>query len=330
MPRWGKRVLLAVVGLLVVALACLAVANAVETARRDQPYVADKLGPTEKAELTEVLSLKSSLGDEVWPGLAKADIPLILFNDRYEFLVGMSDPPAPWAAVEGDAFQGQTYFRRAATKPVAFAVPIGDRWAGSLGQLERMNREYLLGVRTELPPVAAQLFPYFFATLSRDMHVASFLHETFHAYEATIAPSKLARAEAAHSLEKSYPYGILQFEDAWNDEGRYLSAALGAPTDDAARQSARTFLDARRARRQAEGLSSTLVAYERDLEWEEGLAKHVEMKFHETAAAHGLAGYPPGLPYWQQELARVNGRLGEQGGDYRFYLSGMAQAVGNG
>ncbi len=55
--RLAKRVLLAVAGLIVVALVGLAVANAVETARRDQPYVAVLLGPIEKAELAEVLSL---------------------------------------------------------------------------------------------------------------------------------------------------------------------------------------------------------------------------------------------------------------------------------
>ena len=110
------------------------------------------------------------------------------------------------------------------------------------------------------------------------------------------------------------------------DEGLYLAAALRAPTDAAARESARAFLDTRRGRRQASRLSADLVAYERDLEWEEGLAKHVEIKFHEVAAAHGWSGYPAGAPFWQEELARVDGRLSERGGDYRFYLSGMAQA----
>ena len=116
-----------------VALVGLTVANAVEAARRDQQYVADRLGPAEKAELTEALTLKSSLGDEVWPGLAAADIPLILFNDRYEFLVGLPTAPAPWELVEGDDFAGQAYFRRAGVEGQAFAIPVGDRWAGSLG-----------------------------------------------------------------------------------------------------------------------------------------------------------------------------------------------------
>src|SRR5512146_935584 len=87
MRRLAKRIILGLAGLLAVALVCLAVANAVEAARRDQVYAADRLGPTEKAELTEVLALKASVGEEVWPGLATAEIPLILFNDRYEFLV---------------------------------------------------------------------------------------------------------------------------------------------------------------------------------------------------------------------------------------------------
>ena len=251
---WAKRILLAIVGLLVVALAGLAVANAVEATRRDQLYVADRLGPTEKAELTEVLSLKSSLGDEVWPGLAAADIPLILFNDRYEFLVGVPDAPAPWTAVEGDDFAGQTYFRRAAEKPQAFAVAVGDRWAGSLGQLERMNREYLLGVRQQLPPVLAQLFPYPFATLTRDD--ARRVRTSTRRSTPTRRPSRRASSPAprlATRSRRATPRRRERSRTAGTTEGRYLAAALRAPTEAAARESARAFLDARRARRQASG-----------------------------------------------------------------------------
>jgi hypothetical protein len=49
----------------------------------------------DKDLLAEALRLKSALGDEVWPGLGAEAIPVILYNDAYEFLTGMQDPPPP-------------------------------------------------------------------------------------------------------------------------------------------------------------------------------------------------------------------------------------------
>ena len=62
----------------------------------------------------------------------------------------------------------------------------------------------------------------------------------------------------------------------------------------------------------------------------EGLAKYIEIKVYKLAAVSGEkslnASYNPKLVRWRDEFLRLRKSLGNQAGDFRFYLSGMAQA----
>jgi len=270
------------------------------------------LTAADKAELAEALRLKKVIGDRVWPGFSDADIPIILFNDRHEFLVGAENPGDPWEVVEGDDFLGRRYFRRAAKDPQAFAVSIGAHWAGSMGTLDWMNGKS----------------PFKF---SPDFHLAAMLHEVFHAYQADLAPAHFAKALAVYKFESRYPYKDKEFADAWNSEGAALSEALRAADDAATRRAARKFLEIRDARRERATLGPDLVAYESELEWLEGLAKFAEIRFYESTASRAgeapIVSYRPGLPpYIGWDFVRLEKQLGQQQGDLRFYLSGMAQA----
>jgi len=311
---------LSLAGIIVGGLLALAVLNWWEASQRARPLEQQWLTPAEKTQLSEALRLKAAVGERVWPGFGRAEIPLILFNDRYEFLVHTANPPALWKAVEGDQFQDKPYYRRTARNPQAFAVPLGAGWAGSLGTLDRMNREYLLGARQQLPPVIAQLFPYFFATISADFHVVALLHEAFHAHQALAAREHFSATRPLDKPQPRYPYQDEAFAAAWDREGGLLTAALDAADQRAARQLAHQFLEARRARRSRAALSDDLRAYERHMEWLEGLAKHVEIRSYE------LWGYRSDFLYWKMDFRRLKSSLGRQSGDQRFYLSGMAQA----
>jgi len=270
------------------------------------------LTAADKAELAEALRLKKVIGDQVWPGFSGADIPIILYNDRHEFLMGAENPGDPWEVVEGDDFLGRHYFRRAAKDPQAFAVSIGAHWAGSIGTLDWMNGK----------------IPFKF---SPDFHLALILHEVFHAYQADLAPARFAKALAVYKSESRYPYKDKEFADAWNSEGAALSEALRVADDAAARRSIRKFLQIRDARRERAALGPDLVAYESELEWLEGLAKFAEIRFYESTALRAgetpIVSYRPGLPpYLGWDFIRLEKQLGLQQSDLRFYLSGMAQA----
>jgi hypothetical protein len=313
-----------------IGLGILAGVNARELARRNRLYDSAQLGPSEKAALQDVQQLHTSLGEDVWPGFAQAQIPIILFNDSYEFLVGTAQAPPPWEGVSGDEFNGQSYFRRRMGRPNYFAVKIGEQWVGSIGSREQMNREALRQVHKQLPPIVAYLFPYVFATIPEDFHAVATLHEMFHAYQAQRSEKRFRRAESVYAQEKKYPFREAEFAKAWDQEGAFLSAALDASSKAAAVESVRQFLSVRDARRARAAFTAEMLDFERELEWLEGLAKYAEMRFHELAAAkQGLSTsiqFRQGAPYWWDERRRLRSHLGEQHGDFRFYLSGMAQA----
>ncbi len=133
-----------------------------------------------------------------------------------------------------------------------------------------------------------------------------------------------------YSVEAGYPSKDPEFAAGWDREGQLLAAALKAADVVAVRRLAREFLQARATRRAQFRLNSGLLAYERELEWLEGLGQYAEVRFYELAASHreepAYSKYRPGLPYWQSHLFLLERRLSRQGGDLRFYLSGMAQA----
>jgi hypothetical protein len=270
------------------------------------------LSAADKDELTEVLRLKAKIGDQVWPGLAKAAIPIILYDENHEFLVGESNPEGRWEVVKGDDVRGRPYYCRPAKDPQAFAVSIGRHWAGSIGTLDWMNRKSPLKI-------------------SPEFHVVLLLHEVFHAYQAEAAPAHFAAARAVYSSENLYLFQDQEFAAAWNNEGSVLAEALKTLEESSAVSLARDFLKIRDARRERFALSADLLTFERELEWLEGLAEYVEIRFYETAAAHSgepaFARYGTALPLpLQWDFVRLERQLGRQNEDLRFYLSGMAQA----
>lgn len=321
---------LAVFLVVAVGLVVLAVVNWRVAESRDHPVVRDRLGPGDRIQLREVYRLKRTLGDRVWPGLGDASMPVILYNDRYAFLVGTDSAPPGWTEVAGDAFEGSSYFRRPEQEETAFAVPVGDRWAASLPTRETMNRDNLLRAREQLPPVVAQLVPYPIFTFGRGFHAVLVLHEGFHAFQATRAPERFRRARSVYEFEAEYPFDDPAFSEAWNREGAALSEALESEGGTGTCAASRRFLSVRGERREAADAGPELLRFERELEWLEGLAKYAEIRYYELAAAaddSALAGdYDPGLRRWSDEFRRLRSSLGDQMGDFRFYLSGMAQA----
>ncbi len=276
------------------------------------PTTSPILNDQDKTLLQESLRLKRALGDEVWPGLGKASVSVILYNDSFEFLIGSSNPPPPpWIEVEGDVFSGQTYYRRPAENPQAFAVEIGEVWAGSMSSLGRMAGK-----------IPIKITP--------DFYVVLILHEVFHAFQAEEAPARFRRASALYVMEKDYPFKDPEFEKAWTIEGSLLAAALKAKDRAETLDATRAFLENRRARRRLITSVIGIADYEREMEWLEGLSKYAEIRFYELASARNqdpaFADYRPGLPYWTWDFVRLEKQLGTQQGDLRFYLSGMAQA----
>src|SRR4029079_1631011 len=68
--------------------------------------VAYRLSEVEKAHLSEAVHLRQAIGDAVWPGWGGADIPIIVYNEAFVFLVGYPEPPPGWVKVPGAIARG--------------------------------------------------------------------------------------------------------------------------------------------------------------------------------------------------------------------------------
>ena len=318
----------------------------------------ETLSQADKVRLAETTHLRQAVGNAVWPGWADADIPAIVYNESYAFLVGYPDPPDGWIKVPSgtqygrswevvvrDNFYTQPYVRQPlqnSVTPEAFAVQVGDRWVSSLQTFDWTRINLAQTIRQDLPDFLRPIFPYrlFAGQLIRgdDQYISLTAHEAFHAYQGIAAPDKLAAAETINrQVESQYPWTDAKLQVAWQTELDILAEALQSTDPATTRTLVSRFLDTRLARREAAGLSPAFIAYEQQREWVEGLARYAELEIWRQA---NLIGYTP-LPEtielpdfddyagfetrWSRELQQMT-RMADHQGDGRFYYSGMAQA----
>ncbi len=317
--------------------------------------VTDRLSNLDKARLAEALRLKRSIGDELWPGWGRADIPVILYNEEYAFLVGYPNPPpgwikvpqqlargGPWELVPGEDLQGAPYYRQRLPSPnitpEAFTVLVGRRWVASMPTREWFTIGLAEPLREQFGPILPYRLAARFLAGSTDKYISLILHESFHAYAGATAPERLAAAERIVASEKDYPWSDEKLRAAWRTELNLLATALQTGDEAERRGLARDFLAQRTARRQDNHLDATAVDVERQREWLEGLAKYTELEMWRRAAT---GNYKPGLTpaqdsdfnnytlaeqSWAQEIDQLK-RMADNLDDNCFYYSGMAQSA---
>ena len=303
------------------------------------PARLDQLSPLDKSRLQETLHLKAALGDTLWPNFGAMDIPVVLWNSDYTFLVGEAQPPAGWEPVPGDDFDGQIYYRQPAHDPQNFAVRVGDRWAACLSTKWEMDNFLVSKFREMMPAPLKPVFPYRLIIQPSEVQMTGVLHEAFHVYQVETAQAQFDEAEKAYRDGTRYWEADPGMRADWTAEIDLLEKAVQAPSDAEAKAWARQFLAQRQRRRQAHGLDAPRGAYERRFEWPEGLAKYTELGAWRAAAT--TAGYAalPGLnadptfshystypQRWSQELDQLR-RQADQAGETRLYYTGLAQAA---
>ena len=296
------------------------------------------LDDVDKARLLESLHLKATLGDQVWQGWGSADIPVIVWNRSYEFLVEYNgEAPAGWSGVSGHDLDGQEYFRRNADNPQNFAVRVGDTWAASIANKNTTDVFLITAFQENLPTPVKQVFPYRFLIQPSETQMGGLLHETFHVFKYQNAPGRMEAAESMHGLGDEYELAFESFNTEWRQEAGLLAEALNAETQNEKADFVRQFLELRDSRREDYKLDNDLIDYERWLEWEEGTAKYIEVAIlrlaNETAEYQPVPGMnedPDFKHYqtigqrWSQELFQL--RYQTSPGESRFYATGMAQA----
>ena len=360
MQRIWRFILIGFSGVAAICLLALSASFLSNLTLPSESSVTERLSDLDKARLAEATHLRKSLGGEVWPGWGEADIPIIVHNEGFAFLVGYPEPPAGWVMeprqevrggawelVPQDDFMGQPYYRQqltdAAKTPENFTVRVGERWAATLQTKEYSFIRFVDGFGGELPSIVRAIFPYrlMWKPLGGDSeaYIAGLVHEAFHSYQGSTAYERFAKAENAAGSEVNYPWGDEHVVDAWQAEMEILAKAGQVKSRDAAKDLARRFLEKRAERRAMGRLDPGLVEYELQREWLEGLAKYAELSITRMAATEpgytasaALAEDPDFHDYasrerfWRlqfQELKRMTNHRGE----IRFYYTGMAQAV---
>jgi hypothetical protein len=359
MKKFRKVLLLTVLSLTGLCLLLAVISVISNLALPQQSATVETLSNADKVRLAEMIHLRQSVGDAVWPGWGQADIPAIAYNESYAFLVGYPVPPAgwtkvpqgnqrggPWELVSGDRFNGQPYYRQPLPEPdvtpEGFTVLVGKRWVSSLMTFEWAKISLVQPIRQDLPPFVRPVFPYrlFLAQLlgGDDKYITLAAHEAFHAYQGMLAPGKLSASEITNSqVEDEYPWDDASLQAGWQAELDLLAEALRATDRARTAELARRFLEARATRRDSAGFSPELVSYEQQREWLEGLARYAELEIWrqayagdyvplpETASLPDFDDYSAFETRWSQELDQIRRMAGDEG-DGRFYYSGMAQA----
>jgi len=349
--RGCLRILVRVVwvGLLLVVLLFAGIALYNQTLPTSSPEVTE-LSPDEQARLSEVTHLRQSLGNRVWPGWGEMEIPLLVYNEEYAFLVGIDQPGTGWLRVpysdrvEGEAWEkvpGGDYYRQelpvTGTTPQAFIVKIGDRFAASMTTKAWTRIRLVQMIRGELPGFLSPFVPYgvFLIPFNSDWHISAILHESFHVLQARQAYERLVEAERSTAMESSYPWENADLREQWLKERELLAEAMETGDPDRLRELAGAWLEIRETRRQQ--VSPELVDYERQREWLEGLAKYAEIQIWLEASRSNTYSpvpamdrvqdfdrYREAVSHRQQEISQLKRDL--QFDDTIFYYSGWAQA----
>lgn len=359
--NWKRWLVLICAGLIGVCLILAAVSAVVNRNLPAESSTLESLSPLEKARITELFHLQDQVGDSAWPGWGSADIPLIVYNEQYAFLIGYRNPPAgwtkvggqevlggPWELVSEESLNGEAYYRQRlpadGTTPQAFTVQVGDRWVASMPTKEWTEISLRNQFREDLPAILTPIFPYALVSdlflRGSDGYISLVAHESFHAFQGMESVERLSASERDVSRATSeYPWEDPALQAAWQRELDMLAEALRAESEAEVIALAQQFLTARQERRDAANLEPLLVEYEMQREWLEGLARYLELEVwrqadlsetYEPAPAivddPDFAGYETFDNRWEQEIDQI-GRMADDEGDGRFYYSGMALAV---
>ena len=358
MLRKIGRILLFGLGIFILLGAVSALSNLGLPEQSRRP---ETLSDFQKAYLAEQFHLRRTLGNKIWPGWGEAEIPVIVYNGSYAFLVGHDGQPAPgwnmvpdhearggaWQEVPEDVFFGEPYYRQPipdqGETPENFTVLVGDRWTASMMTREYARIKMISDLQSDLPPVVRTVVPYRLVWRlvmgASETYIGGLAHESFHAYQGITLPEKLNAAERAYQWESVYPLEQDAFGEAWEKELDLLRKAVMASSLEESRDLAEQFLAVREERRQQAGLTYGALTYERTREWLEGMAKYSELSLQRRAGADSeyrplaaleedpdFSDYRSRERYWKGQVNELQ-RMAGRDGDIRFYYSGFAQGV---
>ena len=319
----------------------------------DRSSPIDRLSQNELIRLQEIDHLRTTLGNEIWPGFGEQDIPIILYNEAYVFLRGLDETQPGWKTVPFFRQMGSQwssigsdslsrYYRQPIKSsdqiPEAFTVQVGDKYVASMTTKQWTGIKLTQLIKNDIPAFLRPVFPYSVIRnkFNSDWHISSIIHESFHSFQAEIALERVRSAESANTFAGSYPWKNPDFREAWHKERMILGTILKTPEEDKFRSLTIEWLRIREQRRDHYN-DSKLTNYEKEREWLEGLAKYAEVRswllasdpinyqpLAEISADPDFDHYSEGKKNRNREIKQLQSDLNFN--DTIFYYSGWAQA----
>lgn len=299
----------------------------------------DELSPQDLAYAEEALHLMAELGDQTWTGLS-GNIPLILWNENYAFLVNSQEQLSGWDKLENATVNNLPVFvqKNEANYQAFTEILSNGQYAGSMATKNATNVGFISLFEQDLPPIIAEIFPYRLMLISTDFYITSLVHESFHAFQAEEYPERFEDAERAYRSTEAYEKLFPVMADAWEVEVQHLMDALDEKDPAAQKEIVQQFLDARKQRRNEVDLSDAFTLYEKRFEWLEGSAKYVELVIWKNGANstsyqpasiiqddNDFDGYQGFEKRWKNELNNAKTAV-KNGSETMFYYTGMLQA----
>jgi hypothetical protein len=246
--------------------------------------------------------------------------------------------------VPGDNITGGDYYRQrldSGTSPQAFTVKVGEKWVACMTTIEWTSTKLENDIKKNMPPAQkdSMLLKKMVNMMggNPDKHISMIVHESFHAFQATRDFDRLKESESTFAWHKQYPWNDASANKAWKDEFALLMRAFETKSEPDAKQFLKQYIQMRSKRHLDLKFTPGLIRYEQLKEWEEGIAKYIELSLWKLAGSSSL--YTPALPLkndpafdqykkFNQAMSReiMNCRMQPQGDDTRFYYSGMMLA----
>lgn len=297
------------------------------------------------------------VGNQVFPGWGDIPTAWVFYNENTAFASGLIPEHTsrgwemyPRKHQRGGNWEevsnyGHNYFRtplqNSQETPENFIVKVDNQLAASF-QTNEFALIYMHNLMySELPPILREIFPYrlFFKDLflAPEAYISSLAHEAFHVFQARTNPAMFESAELISSWADQYPFDNDAMLVNWKEELEILSRSAGISSREQALQIAASFLQHREERRTAFQISNSLIEYERQREWLEGMAKYAELELGKIAAQHdfqplnesakilNLENYSSRGRFWHTQLSTMHKT--NMAGETLFYYSGFAQGV---
>ena len=265
------------------------------------------------ARLGEITRVLNTQAPSVWQGWQAP--PQLVCDAAGDYLIGHPHPPTGFSPLPGVSIAGARVFHRdghVVPIPAATAWPLEGTWVLAIPTLGEFQQaiDQQLGAGT--------------VRLNDAAYVAAAVHEAFHAHQITVATQWPTFGFQGNEQVTQLGLSVAKVNLA--AEGRALRAALEAPSKAAARQQATLFWALREDRRR--NLSANTIAFERSLEWREGLARYAEISLMRRLAGQRSGDarftYPADawatFLNWLADVRRVPGSVREQ-----YALLGAAQ-----